>query len=113
MSFVLRLGTSVPRQKLVVGKSERASERARERERERERERGGGGKERGGEGGREKGGDEEGRKSRRRGRARDRLVARIGFRTVSNDTGQDATATMMVPGILPPASSFALPASRR
>lgn len=35
-------------------------------------------------------------------KSKDRLVARIGFRTVSNDTGQDATAAVMVPRIFLP-----------
>lgn len=57
---------------------------------------------------REKKGEEEGTEREKKKKSKDRSVARIGFKTVSNDTGQDMTATVIVPGILlpSPASSF-------
>jgi len=46
------------------------------------------------------------RKQKKKKKSKNRLVARIEFRTVSNDTDQDTTATMMVPGILLPLLTF-------
>lgn len=46
------------------------------------------------------------RQKKKKKKSKDRLVARIEFRTVSNDTGQDTTAAMMVPGILLPTFPF-------
>lgn len=46
------------------------------------------------------------RKQKKKKKSKNRLVARIEFRTVSNDTDQDTTATMMVPGILLPLPTF-------
>lgn len=75
LSFVLRLGTGTPRQNLAARKRKEGW-------------------------GREKRGEKDAAEKR----SEDQLVARIGFRTVSNDTGQDTTATM-VPGYPPTITS--------
>lgn len=68
---------TVSKQKLAVWESEKERKRGRKRKGNRE-------KEKGRWGGRRK------EKKQKTKRSNDRLVARIGFRTVSNDTGQDA-----------------------
>lgn len=47
-----------------------------------------------------------GRRKPKKKKSKDRPVARIGFRTVSNDTGQDTTAAVMVSGIFLPLPAF-------
>lgn len=67
LSFVLRLGTGTARQNLVARRRKKG--RAREKR---------------------------GEKDAAEKKSEDQLVARIGFRTVSNDTGQDTTATIVL-----------------
>lgn len=86
MPFVLCLGTNGLETK-TCGLKKRERNKETEKEKEKSRRRG------------KRKEEKKEKKKKKTKRSNDRLVARIGFRTVSNDTGQDTTAIAMVPGI--------------